>query len=134
MTRIKRTKHRETLEMDGHQLEALVRDQDKIAEEVKEAMTNIPKHEELGLEMDKWMRIVSGINNHRRLNINAINNFQDVLGAAIGHIQRLEGQDKKSAIEQWLDRILDPREGYRVAHGVARGISKAPPLPTEILG
>ena len=133
MTRIKQTKHRETLEMDGHQLEALVRDQDKITDELKEAMTNLPKHDELGLEMDTWMRIVSGINNHRRFNINAINNIQDVLAAAIGHIQRLEGQDKQSAIEQWLDRILDHKEGYRVAHGVARGAAKAPPLPTDIL-
>ena len=38
-----------------------------------------------------------------------------------------------SAVEQWLDRILDPSQGYRVAHRVARGTPKAPPLPTELL-
>ena len=42
----------------------------------------------------------------------------------------MEGQDKASAIEQWIDRILDASEGYRVAHSYTRGTPKAPPLPT----
>ena len=91
-----------------------------------------PAHEGLGLDQDKWRRIVSGINNHRRLNINAINNIQQVLSAAVSHIHKLEGQDKTSAVEQWLDRILDPSQGYSLAHRVARVTPKAPPLPTEL--
>ena len=54
---------------EGHEIEALIRDQDKISEEIREALEDIPKHDALGLEDEKWMRVISAINNHRNLNI-----------------------------------------------------------------
>ena len=110
MTRIKKTKTRGAGVNSPHDLIALVRDQERITDEIQVALLEIFANQELGLEQDKWMRVISGIKNHRMLNINAINRIQDVLTAAMGHIQKLEGQDKTSAVEQWLDRILDPTQ------------------------
>ena len=65
------------------------------------------------------------------MNTNALSNVQEVLHASIGHIHVLENNDR-TAVEQWVDRILDANEGCRKAHAFTGGTHKAPPLLTQI--
>ena len=91
-----------------------------------------PNHEEVGLEADKWARTLAALLRHSQLNDNALTNIRDTVKASIDNINVLENQDRKSAFDEWIDRILDASEGYRKAHAFTRGSPKAPPLPTQI--
>ena len=133
LTRAKRTKVRESmLNLELHQLIELVRDQDRVQEEVQALLGTTPSNKEVGLEADKWARTLNGLRFHSNMNVRGLQQLQDAFQASIGNIQKLEGQDKASAIEQWIDRILDASQGYRVAHSYTRGTHKAPPLPTGL--
>ena len=91
---------------------------------------DIPEHQTIGLTSDKWARTLSGLRFHRNLPIPGLQQQQCTLQAAIDHVHNLEGQDKASAIELWIERILDASQGYRVAHNYTRDTPKAPPLPS----
>ena len=108
LTRAKRTKERETRVQQPHQLIALVQDQDRIQDELSTLLGgNTPKHSEVGLQADKWARTLSGLRFPRNISITGLQQLQETYQAAVGHIQKLEGQDKASAIELWIERILD---------------------------
>ena len=88
--RLKRTESRgEGLNMP-HELLELIRNQDRISDEIQQALEDTPDHQELGLEADKWTRILSGVPHHRNLNTKGINQIQEVLAAVLGHIQKLK--------------------------------------------
>ena len=91
-----------------------------------------PKHEEIGLGADKWVRTLTALQRHRQLNNNAITNIRDTIQASIEYVHTLGDKDREQAFEEWIDRILDASQGYRRAHAVTRGNPKAPPLPTQI--
>ena len=58
------------------------------------------------------------------MGIPGLQQVQSTLQDSIDHVQVLEGKDKASAIELWIERILDASQGYRVAHNYTRGTSK----------
>ena len=91
---------------------------------------DIPDHQTIRLTSDKWARTLSGLRLHRNMPILGLQKLQSTLQASIDHVLALEGKDKASAIELWIERILDASQGYRVAHNYTRGTPKAPPLPT----
>ena len=65
MTRLRRTDNRETGLIMPHKLLELIRDQDRISDEIQVALKDTLEHHELGLEADRWARIISGIKHHR---------------------------------------------------------------------
>eukprot|EP00973_Karenia_brevis_P069386 9648641-Karenia_brevis.AAC.1 len=40
-----------------------------------------------------------------------------------------EAKHNNAGCEEWVDRILNQREGYRLAHNWRRGTPKVPPPP-----
>eukprot|EP00973_Karenia_brevis_P048514 6733791-Karenia_brevis.AAC.1 len=42
-----------------------------------------------------------------------------------------ETKQNRQGYAEWVDRILNHREGYRLARNSTRGTPKAPPLPTS---
>eukprot|EP00973_Karenia_brevis_P064812 9002314-Karenia_brevis.AAC.1 len=42
-----------------------------------------------------------------------------------------EAKHNRQGYAEWVDRILNQKEGYRMAHNWTRGTPKAPPLPTS---
>ena len=78
LTRLKRTRRREDAGMETPQpLVNRVRDMDRITEEMERALQSAPKHEEVGLEADKWARTLAALSRHRQLNSNALNNARN---------------------------------------------------------
>ena len=129
--RSKKARTREGRTSTPQQLVDIVRDQGRIQHEMSLLLEgNTPQHQELGLTADRWARILSGLKYHRNLRIPGLQQLQGTLQAVIDHIHNLEKQDKKSAVEDWIERILDASQGYRMAHNFTRGTPKAPPLPT----
>eukprot|EP00973_Karenia_brevis_P040047 5530506-Karenia_brevis.AAC.1 len=41
-----------------------------------------------------------------------------------------EAKHHRQGYAEWVERILNQKEGYRMAHNWTRGTPKAPPLPT----
>eukprot|EP00973_Karenia_brevis_P061413 8538961-Karenia_brevis.AAC.1 len=67
----------------------------------------------------------------RVLGINALAKMQDILAKAIAEAEPKEAKHHRQGCAEWVDRILNPNEGYRLAHNWTRGAPKAPPLPTS---
>eukprot|EP00973_Karenia_brevis_P085879 11912164-Karenia_brevis.AAC.1 len=42
-----------------------------------------------------------------------------------------EAKHNRQGYAEWVDKILNQSEGYRLAHNWTRGTPKAPPLPTS---
>ena len=131
--RSKKAKTREGRVEETQQLSQVIGDQDRIQEEmVKLLEGDKPSHEDLGLTQDKWNRTLTGLKYHRTFNIPGLQNLQNILQAGINHVLNLEKLDRKSAVEEWIDKILDASQGYRLAHNFTRGTPKAPPLPSGL--
>ena len=112
---------------EPQQLIEVVRDQDRNQDEMQQLLAgDSPPHEELGLTTDRWARTLSGLKPHRNLNITGLQNLQGTLQASIDHVHNLEKLDKKSAVEKWIERILDASHGYRLAHNFTRGTPLRP--------
>ena len=112
---------------EAHQLLEVVRDQDRIEKEMAKLLEGEhPSHENLILTQDKWNRALSGLKYHRTFNIPGLQTLQAILQAGINHVLNLEQLDRQSAVEEWIEKILDPTQGYRLAHSFTRGTPKAP--------
>eukprot|EP00973_Karenia_brevis_P073122 10157301-Karenia_brevis.AAC.1 len=61
----------------------------------------------------------------------AIIRLQDQMGPAITAGLPKEAKTNREAFAECVDRILDQRAGYRLAHNWTRGTPKAPPLPAS---
>ena len=71
----------------------LVRDLDQISAELEALLPEAPRHEEVGLEADKWSRTLAALSRHRQLNDNALTNVRDSVKASIDHVNVLENQN-----------------------------------------
>eukprot|EP00973_Karenia_brevis_P003448 475493-Karenia_brevis.AAC.1 len=60
----------------------------------------------------------------------ALIKLQDTRAKAIAEAGPKEAKHNRQGYAKWVDRILNQREGYRLAHNWTRGTPKAPPLPT----
>eukprot|EP00973_Karenia_brevis_P086544 12001071-Karenia_brevis.AAC.1 len=65
------------------------------------------------------------------MGIPALNRMQDKLAQAIAEAISREAKHNREVFAEWVERILNQREGYRMAHNWTRGTPKAPPLPTS---
>ena len=45
---------------------------------------------------------------------------------------KLNKQQHKSSLQTWVNKALDPTQGYRVAHAFSRGCARAPPMPAVV--
>ena len=98
--RAKKAKLREGTTEEAQQLVDLVRDQDRIQDEMSRLLEgDTPKHQDLGLTSDRWARTLSGLKFHRNMALPGLQQLQSTLQASIGHVQTLEGKEKASAIE-----------------------------------
>ena len=132
LTRAKRAQKRDEGHLSPKQLIQRIKDQDHMSDEMEVTPLQAPAQDCIGLEVDKWARTLAALRNHCQLNRKAINTVQDAIKPATGYIHVLENTHKASAIEEWIERILDTSQGYRKARAFKRGTPKAPPLPTEI--
>eukprot|EP00973_Karenia_brevis_P031490 4345355-Karenia_brevis.AAC.1 len=57
--------------------------------------------------------------------------MQDQLVQAITAAGPREAKHNRAGYAEWVERILNQKEGYRLAHNWTRGTPKAPPLPTS---
>eukprot|EP00973_Karenia_brevis_P025809 3562116-Karenia_brevis.AAC.1 len=62
------------------------------------------------------------------MGIPALNRLQDKLTQAIAEAIP---DEVMLGYAEWVERILNHSEGYRLAHSWTRGTPKAPPLPTS---
>ena len=83
---------------------------DQITAELEALLPTAPKHEEVGLEADKWARTLAALRRHRQLHDNALTAIRDTIRASIRHVNMLENQECKTAFDEWIDRILDASE------------------------
>eukprot|EP00973_Karenia_brevis_P096149 12430843-Karenia_brevis.AAC.1 len=56
---------------------------------------------------------------------------QDVLTKVIANGTSRQRKHDRQGYGEWVDRILNQHERYRLAHNWTRGTPKAPPLPTS---
>ena len=128
LTRLKRARRREEAGVETPQgLIQHVKVMDQITAELEALLPTAPKHEQIGLEVEKWARTLAAFQRHRQFNQNALTTIRDTIQASIEHANMLENQDRKNVFDEWIDRILDASEGYRKAHAFTRGTPKAPP-------
>eukprot|EP00973_Karenia_brevis_P062846 8738225-Karenia_brevis.AAC.1 len=57
--------------------------------------------------------------------------MQDKLAQAIAEAIPKEAKHNRDWFSEWVERILNQREGSRMAHNWTRGTPKPPPLPTS---
>eukprot|EP00973_Karenia_brevis_P024124 3329545-Karenia_brevis.AAC.1 len=67
----------------------------------------------------------------RNIGIPALNRMQEKLVQAITEAILREVKHNRAGYAEWVERILNHREGSRLAHNWTRGTPKAPPLPTS---
>eukprot|EP00973_Karenia_brevis_P093288 12416634-Karenia_brevis.AAC.1 len=75
--------------------------------------------------------ICSALKHLGNMGIPALNRLQDKLAQAIAEAIPNEARHNRAGYAEWVERIINQREGYRLAHNWTRGIPKAPPLPTS---
>eukprot|EP00973_Karenia_brevis_P072707 10098612-Karenia_brevis.AAC.1 len=75
--------------------------------------------------------ICSALKFLKKLGIPALNRLQDNLAQAITEAMPKEAKHNRQGYAEWVDRILNQKEGYRLAQNWTRGTPKAPPLPTS---
>eukprot|EP00973_Karenia_brevis_P070350 9779554-Karenia_brevis.AAC.1 len=59
----------------------------------------------------------------------AITRLQENISSAITAGIPKETKTNRAGFAKWVDRILDNKTGYRLAHNWTRGTPKAPPPP-----
>eukprot|EP00973_Karenia_brevis_P085065 11805795-Karenia_brevis.AAC.1 len=75
--------------------------------------------------------ICSALKHHTNMGIPALQRMQEKLAQAITEAGPREAKHNRDGYAEWVERILNQREGYRLAHNWARGTPRAPPLPTS---
>eukprot|EP00973_Karenia_brevis_P038119 5256319-Karenia_brevis.AAC.1 len=65
------------------------------------------------------------------MGIPALNRLQDKLAQAIAEAITREAKHNRAGYAEWVECILNQKEGYRLAHNWTRGTPKAPPVPTS---
>eukprot|EP00973_Karenia_brevis_P022182 3052260-Karenia_brevis.AAC.1 len=65
------------------------------------------------------------------MGVPALNRLQDKLAKAIAEAIPREAEHNRAGYAEWVERILNQKEGYRLAHNWTRGTPKTPPLPTS---
>eukprot|EP00973_Karenia_brevis_P005756 784521-Karenia_brevis.AAC.1 len=65
------------------------------------------------------------------MGIPALNRMQDKLVQAITEAIPREAKHNRAGCVEWVERILNQKGEYRLAHNWTRGTPKAPPLPTS---
>eukprot|EP00973_Karenia_brevis_P071963 9999045-Karenia_brevis.AAC.1 len=65
------------------------------------------------------------------MGVPALNRLQDKLAKAIAEAIPREAKHNRAGYAEWVDRILNKKEGCRLAYTFTRGAPKAPPLPTS---
>eukprot|EP00973_Karenia_brevis_P010101 1367350-Karenia_brevis.AAC.1 len=75
--------------------------------------------------------ICSALKHFSNMGIPALNRMQDKLAQAITEAIPREARHNRAGYDEWVECILNQREGYRLAHNWTRGTPKAPPLPTS---
>eukprot|EP00973_Karenia_brevis_P085635 11880035-Karenia_brevis.AAC.1 len=75
--------------------------------------------------------VCSVLKHSPNMGIPALNGRQDKLAQAIAEAIPREAKHNRAGYAEWVERILNQREDYRLAHNWTRGVPKAPPLPTS---
>eukprot|EP00973_Karenia_brevis_P001948 265138-Karenia_brevis.AAC.1 len=65
------------------------------------------------------------------MGIPALSRLQDKLAQAIAEAIPREARHNRAGYAEWVERILNQREGYSMAQNWTRATPKAPPLPTS---
>eukprot|EP00973_Karenia_brevis_P039453 5447181-Karenia_brevis.AAC.1 len=75
--------------------------------------------------------VCSALKHLTNMGIPAFQMMQDKLVQAITEAGLREAKHNRDGCAEWVQRILNRREGYRLAHNWTGGTPKAPPLPTS---
>ena len=70
---------------------------DQITAELKAMLPQAPKHDQIGLGVEKWARTLGALQRHRQLNDNALTTIEDTIQASIEHASMPENQDRKKS-------------------------------------
>eukprot|EP00973_Karenia_brevis_P042604 5897600-Karenia_brevis.AAC.1 len=65
------------------------------------------------------------------MGVPALNRLQDKLAKAISEAVPRGARYNRAGYAEWVERISNQKEGYRIAHNWTRGTPNAPPLPTS---
>eukprot|EP00973_Karenia_brevis_P034235 4722117-Karenia_brevis.AAC.1 len=75
--------------------------------------------------------VCSTLRHLSNMGVPALTRLQDKLAKAIAEAIPREAKHNRAGYAECVGRILNRKEGYRLAHNLTRGTPKAPPLPTS---
>eukprot|EP00973_Karenia_brevis_P023696 3265005-Karenia_brevis.AAC.1 len=75
--------------------------------------------------------VCSALKHLTNMGVPAPSRMQDKLAQAITEAVPREAKHNRDGYAEWVERILNQREGYRLAHNWTMGTPKAPPLSTS---
>ena len=99
---------------------------------IKALASNPPDLTHLDISHAAKNKLLTSLQYIDQLNANALKKLGLKLAGMVGdYKQFLQAQDQES-YKAWVDKILNPQQGYRQAHNYIRGEAHAPPLPQEV--